>query len=58
VRSDTLEATAAGEIPKVSFRGAELLEHPLLNKDGAFTECERDRVGLHGLLPALLSCLA
>jgi malate dehydrogenase (oxaloacetate-decarboxylating) len=51
MRSDTLEATAAGEIPKVSFRGAELLEHSLLNKDAAFTECERDRLGLHGLLP-------
>jgi malic enzyme len=35
----------------VEFRGAELLEHPLLNKDSAFTEEERDRFGLHGLMP-------
>ena len=36
----------------VPYRGAELLEHPLLNKDTAFTEGERDAFGLHGLLPA------
>jgi malic enzyme len=36
----------------VPYRGAELLEHPLLNKDTAFTDGERDAFGLHGLLPA------
>lgn len=35
----------------VEFRGVELLENPLLNKDSAFTEAERDRLGLHGLMP-------
>ena len=35
----------------VAFRGVELLENPLLNKDSAFTEEERDRLGLHGLMP-------
>jgi malate dehydrogenase (oxaloacetate-decarboxylating) len=33
-------------------RGAELLEDPLLNRGTAFTEVERDRQGLRGLLPA------
>ena len=40
----------AGPAP-VPYRGAELLEHPLLNKDTAFTDRERDAFGLHGLLP-------
>jgi malic enzyme len=54
---DTLEHTWAtalrsgrGPAP-VPYRGAELLEHPLLNKDAAFTAAERDAFGLHGLLP-------
>ncbi len=32
-------------------RGAELLHDPLLNKGTAFTEAERDALGLRGLLP-------
>ena len=36
----------------VPFRGAELLERPLLNKDTAFDEGEREVFGLRGLLPA------
>lgn len=32
-------------------RGADLLEHPVLNKDTAFTDEERDALGLRGLLP-------
>jgi malic enzyme len=42
--------TGIGPVP-VPHRGAELLEHPLLNKDAAFTEKERDQFKLHGLLP-------
>jgi len=42
--------TGIGPVP-VPHRGAELLEHPLLNKDAAFTEKERDEFRLHGLLP-------
>ncbi len=34
------------------FRGAELLERPLLNKDTGFDEEERDLFGLRGLLPS------
>ena len=32
-------------------RGAELLHDPLLNKGTAFTDAERDKLGLRGLLP-------
>jgi len=42
--------TGIGPVP-VPHRGAELLEHPLLNKDAAFSEKERDEFRLHGLLP-------
>ena len=42
--------TGIGPVP-VPHRGAELLEHPLLNKDAAFTEKEREQFRLHGLLP-------
>jgi malate dehydrogenase (oxaloacetate-decarboxylating)(NADP+) len=33
-------------------RGLELLHNPTLNKGTAFTDAERDVLGLHGLLPA------
>jgi malate dehydrogenase (oxaloacetate-decarboxylating)(NADP+) len=33
------------------LRGLELLRNPLLNKGTAFTEAERDKLGLRGLLP-------
>ena len=48
-RSPALEAPR-GPLP-VSHRGAELLADPLLNKDTAFGEAERDVFGLRGLLP-------
>ena len=41
----------------VPFRGAELLERPLLNKDTAFDESERAVFGLQGLLPARISSI-
>ncbi|HET7235390.1 MAG TPA: NAD-dependent malic enzyme [Actinomycetota bacterium] len=47
-----VRALRAGHGPApVPYRGAELLEQPLLNKDTAFTDRERDAFGLHGLLP-------
>ena len=38
--------------PFNSMRGMALLRDPLLNKGTAFTEAERDALGLRGLLPA------
>ena len=38
--------------PSDSPRGMALLRDPLLNKGTAFTEAERDALGLRGLLPA------
>jgi malic enzyme len=46
-----VRALRTGSLAPVPYRGAELLEHPLLNKDTAFTERERNVFGLHGLLP-------
>src|SRR5262245_50200141 len=39
------------------LRGADLLNHPILNKGTAFTEDERDQLGLHGLLPPQVESL-
>ena len=38
-------------------RGVDLLNHPALNKGTAFTEDERSRLGLHGLLPPQVETL-
>jgi len=46
---DRLSARSA---PSVSLRGMTLLRDPLLNKGTAFTEEERDALGLRGFLPA------
>jgi malate dehydrogenase (oxaloacetate-decarboxylating)(NADP+) len=47
MRDDTPIRVAGAEFP----RGRELLRDPLLNKGTAFTERERDALGLRGLLP-------
>ena len=41
----------------VSLRGHALLAEPLLNKDGAFTDEEREAFGLRGLLPATVTTI-
>ena len=46
----------AGTI-EVPFRGAELLEQPLLNKDTAFDDAERGVFGLRGLLPPRVAAI-
>jgi malic enzyme len=38
-------------------RGLDLLSSPMLNKDTAFTESERDELGLRGLLPSRVTTL-
>ncbi len=43
--------------PAPSVTGVELLENPVLNKDTAFTEEERDRFGLRGLLPVRVTTI-
>jgi len=49
---------AAPPIPQlVSERGRALIESPLLNKGTAFTEAEREALGLRGLLPPRVSTI-
>jgi malic enzyme len=45
------------EATDIGFTGIELLEQPLLNKDTAFTDEERDRFDLRGLLPSRVTTL-
>ncbi len=51
IEHDLLQALRSGVPAAVPFKGVELLENPLLNKDTAFTEVERDLFELRGLLP-------
>ena len=44
--------SARSTTPSYSPRGLALLRDPLLNKGIAFTEAERETLGLRGLLPA------
>ena len=41
----------------IRYRGARLLNHPLHNKSTAFTREERDKLGLEGLLPDVVSTM-
>jgi malate dehydrogenase (oxaloacetate-decarboxylating)(NADP+) len=49
--SDTLPGAARRHIPTWFPRGMALLRDPTLNKSTAFTETEREALGLRGLLP-------
>jgi malic enzyme len=51
VEHEWIEALRSGRPAAVPYQGAELLELPLLNKDTAFTNAEREIFALHGLLP-------
>ena len=53
---DTMHAPT-GVDPAPAPTGVELLEHPLWNKDTAFSEEERDRYGLRGLLPVRVTSI-
>ncbi len=48
---------APGGRLSVRRRGPDLIGHPLLNKGTGFTEEERDRFGLRGLLPARITTI-
>ncbi len=48
---ELFEELRGGVTIEVPHRGKKLLAQPLLNKDGAFSERERDEFGLRGLLP-------
>jgi Malic enzyme len=52
----TIERASSDPLPP--FSGAELLEHPLLNRDTAFTLEQRRRLGLEGLLPPRVTSIA
>ena len=47
-----LTRTGQGDTLKVSMKGGELLRIPLLNKGTGFTQAERQRLELEGLIPA------
>jgi malic enzyme len=54
---DAEERAMVTESIDIGFRGIELLEQPLLNKDTAFTDEERDLLDLRGLLPSRVTTL-
>jgi malic enzyme len=52
-----VDLAAPREQMLVTRRGRDLINHPLRNKDTAFTEEERDAFGLRGLLPPRITTI-
>jgi len=53
-----LQAPRGDQPLRVTRRGADLYRDPLLNKGSAFTPRERSMLGLDGLLPSKVNCMA
>jgi malate dehydrogenase (oxaloacetate-decarboxylating) len=56
-RESVLAPFPSRRAPLPRLRGTELLDTPLLNKGTAFTDDEREALGLHGLLPPQVESL-
>ncbi|MGB7860683.1 MAG: NAD-dependent malic enzyme [Acidimicrobiia bacterium] len=41
----------------INARGIDVLDNPLLNRGTAFTQAERDHLGIHGLLPSVIETI-
>jgi malic enzyme len=57
VAARAAEATSTTPAVPVALRGRDLIDHPLMNKGTAFTDAERDILGLRGLLPARVATI-
>ncbi|HEY7024162.1 MAG TPA: NAD-dependent malic enzyme, partial [Candidatus Limnocylindrales bacterium] len=59
VTAETQPQTPLATVDKVDvqLRGRQLIGHRLLNKDTAFSDEERDSLGVRGLLPARISTI-
>ena len=51
-------STPEGPVARVRVRGNQVLANPMLNRGTAFTESEREQLGLVGLLPSHVTTMA
>jgi malate dehydrogenase (oxaloacetate-decarboxylating) len=56
-RDFSLDTTAREAVLRVSARGRQILVHPMANRGTAFTEDERAKLGLSGLLPSRVTTI-